>query len=241
MPTFPLGYFWHLSIFADRYHQLAMYRDEVIIPWPRLDGRAGADLCLDLSAPVRRPRLANRRLRFGLVFGLLALVIVVLPVAAKYRMSSVSDFVWLETAFTVLQYLIVSPLIAWASSVRLAAQRSRHSLIPARSQCPTTSNLPSACAQRCPAGRTSSKKMFGGYCWILNGNMFCGVEVGRFMFRVGKEREAKALERAGASPMDITGRPMAGFLWVSARHADGAALRSWIGLAEEYVGQLPPK
>ena len=85
------------------------------------------------------------------------------------------------------------------------------------------------------------KKMFGGYCWILNGNMFCGVEVGRFMFRVGKEREAKALERAGASPMDISRRPMAGFLWVSARHADGAAQRSWIGLAEEYVGQLPPK
>lgn len=30
MPTFPLGYFWHLSIFAERYHQLAMYRDDVL-------------------------------------------------------------------------------------------------------------------------------------------------------------------------------------------------------------------
>lgn len=23
------------------------------------------------------------------------------------------------------------------------------------------------------------RKMFGGYCWLLNGNMLCGVEVGR--------------------------------------------------------------
>ena len=35
--------------------------------------------------------------------------------------------------------------------------------------------------------------MFGGYCWMLNGNMLCGVEVGRFMFRVGKALEADAL------------------------------------------------
>ena len=48
------------------------------------------------------------------------------------------------------------------------------------------------------------KKMFGGYCWMLNGNMICGVEVGRFMFRVGKEQEAQALAQPGASPMDIT-------------------------------------
>jgi hypothetical protein len=55
------------------------------------------------------------------------------------------------------------------------------------------------------------KKMFGGYCWMLRGNMLCGVEVGRFMFRVGKELETEALQRSGASPMDITGRPMRGF------------------------------
>jgi hypothetical protein len=36
------------------------------------------------------------------------------------------------------------------------------------------------------------KKMFGGLCWMLNGNMLCGVESTRFMFRVGKDREADA-------------------------------------------------
>lgn len=85
------------------------------------------------------------------------------------------------------------------------------------------------------------KKMFGGYCWMLNGNMLCGVEVGRYMFRVGKELEAQALQRQGASPMDITGKPMKGFVWVMADHAEGKDLKEWIALAERYVGALPPK
>ena len=55
-------------------------------------------------------------------------------------------------------------------------------------------------------------KMFGGYCWMLKGNMLCGVEVGRNVFRVGKAQAAEALSRPGARPMDITGKPVAGFV-----------------------------
>ena len=87
----------------------------------------------------------------------------------------------------------------------------------------------------------TEKKMFGGYCWMLNGNMLCGVEVGRYMFRVGKDLEAEALARSGASPMDITGRPMRGFVWVAEKNADGADLKSWIDLAVKFVRSLPPK
>ena len=87
----------------------------------------------------------------------------------------------------------------------------------------------------------AEKKMFGGYCWMLNGNMLCGVEVGRFMFRVGKALEADALTRPGASPMDITGRPMKGFVWVRAEEAEGQALQAWIDLAARYVGAMPAK
>lgn len=85
------------------------------------------------------------------------------------------------------------------------------------------------------------KKMFGGYCWMLHGNMLCGVEVGRFMFRVGTAQEADALSRPGARPMDITGKPMKGFVWVDAAATAGAALDTWIDLAARYVGGLPPK
>ena len=85
------------------------------------------------------------------------------------------------------------------------------------------------------------KRMFGGYCWMLNGNMLCGVEVGRFMFRVGGELEARALALPGAAPMDITGKPMKGFVWVAADEATSTGLAFWIDLAAQYVGALPPK
>ncbi|MBL8347615.1 MAG: TfoX/Sxy family protein [Rubrivivax sp.] len=85
------------------------------------------------------------------------------------------------------------------------------------------------------------KKMFGGYCWMLHGHMLCGVEVGRFMFRVGKEQEAAALSRPGASVMDITGKPMKGFVWVDAGETVGDGLDTWIEMAARYVGGLPSK
>src|SRR5688572_3245908 len=85
------------------------------------------------------------------------------------------------------------------------------------------------------------RRMFGGFCWMLNGNMLCGVEVGRYMFRVGKDLDQEALSRPGAAPMDITGRPMKGFVWVREKNTVGRELESWIDLATRYVSGLPPK
>lgn len=87
----------------------------------------------------------------------------------------------------------------------------------------------------------SERKMFGGICWMLNGNMLCGVEVGRFMFRVGKDLKKEALARSGASPMAMGGRVMGGFVWVDADAAVEAGLGSWIDLAARFVATLPPK
>lgn len=87
----------------------------------------------------------------------------------------------------------------------------------------------------------SEKKMFGGICWVLDGILLCGVEVGRYMFRVGRNLEAEALARKGARPMDIAGRPMRGFVWVDEKNADGAELLWWIDLAARNARSLPPK
>jgi TfoX/Sxy family transcriptional regulator of competence genes len=87
----------------------------------------------------------------------------------------------------------------------------------------------------------SEKRMFGGICFLLHGNMLCGVETSRFMFRVGKAQQAKALAKPGASPMDFTGRPSGGMVWVEAEACEGRALSGWIRLAEDFVGQLPRK
>jgi TfoX/Sxy family transcriptional regulator of competence genes len=93
------------------------------------------------------------------------------------------------------------------------------------------------------AGRknVSEKRMFGGICFLMRGNMLCGTGKADFMFRVGKEQDAEALSRRGARPMDITGRVMKGFVWVAPSSCDARGLLRWIELAVRYVGALPPK
>ena len=86
----------------------------------------------------------------------------------------------------------------------------------------------------------SEKKMFGGICFFLNGNMYCGVEVGRYMFRVGKELEAKAVAQ-GAEVVAFNGRRMGGIVWVAAELCKGKAMKSWLKMAETFVAQLPAK
>jgi hypothetical protein len=116
VPTFPLGYFWHLTLFADQYHELAMYREQVIIPMGLASMLTQAVL-FAWAYPRLFGGLADWKrgaLAFGLFFGFLAWSLAVLPVAAKYRMTSVADFVVLESAFTFLQYLVVSPCVALA-------------------------------------------------------------------------------------------------------------------------------
>jgi TfoX/Sxy family transcriptional regulator of competence genes len=87
----------------------------------------------------------------------------------------------------------------------------------------------------------TEQRMFGGLCFLLRGNMLCGINGERLMFRVGKAQDAEALSRPGARPMDITGKVMAGFVFVDSRACDGRAIGRWIDLAEKYVGALPDK
>jgi len=117
VPTFPLGYFWHLVTFANQYHRLEMYRDDVLIPV----GLASMVIQALVFAwvyprlfPPARVSAARGATAFGCVFGFMAWSFAVLPVAAKYRMTSVQDFIVLETCFTALQFAVVSPLIAMA-------------------------------------------------------------------------------------------------------------------------------
>ena len=117
VPTFPLGYFWHLTTFRERYDQLRMYREQVIIPFGLASMVAQAVAFAWLYPRLfstSRDAWLQGAMSFGIVFGILAWSFTTLPVAAKYRMTSVRSFLLLESAFTVVQFLIVSPLIAWA-------------------------------------------------------------------------------------------------------------------------------
>lgn len=88
----------------------------------------------------------------------------------------------------------------------------------------------------------SEKRMFGGICFMLNGNMLCGVHKDGGMARVGKANEATALELDGIDPLSFTGRKMGGMVDISeAAIEDEKILRAVLSLAREFVESLPPK
>ncbi|MCI0330070.1 MAG: TfoX/Sxy family protein [candidate division Zixibacteria bacterium] len=92
------------------------------------------------------------------------------------------------------------------------------------------------------AGRKGfdEKKMFGGLCFMLQGKMICGVLKDDLVLRVGAENHKKALARPHVRPMDFTGHPLKGFVFVGpAGCRTEKSLSSWITGAVEYASTLP--
>ena len=81
----------------------------------------------------------------------------------------------------------------------------------------------------------TEKRMFGGLCFMVDNKMCIGVIKEDIMARVGPEVEQEALLKAGARPMDFTGRPMKGFVFISEDGFDlDDDLAWWIDLCLEY-------
>ena len=62
--------------------------------------------------------------------------------------------------------------------------------------------------------RISERKMFGGLCFLLQGKMCCGVLKDLLVVRIDPANSAALLKSPHVRPMDFTGRPMRGFLYV---------------------------
>ena len=87
----------------------------------------------------------------------------------------------------------------------------------------------------------TERKMFGGLAFMLDGHMCCGIVGDELMLRLGVDGADDALEHDHVRPMDFTGRPMAGMVFVSAERLHGTALRGWVRRAAAFVRTLPPK
>lgn len=88
----------------------------------------------------------------------------------------------------------------------------------------------------------TEQKMFGGICFMSRGNMVACASQRGLLVRVGKDAHASALARPHARVMEMRGRTMQGYVFVSAEgFAEDDDLRSWLALAERYVATLPPK
>jgi hypothetical protein len=86
------------------------------------------------------------------------------------------------------------------------------------------------------------KKMFGGICFLLRGNMACGIINEDFIVRVGSERCEASLKLPHTRKFDITGKPMKGWVMVSSEGYEADEdLFEWTQQGVLYALSLPPK
>jgi hypothetical protein len=113
LPLFPLAYFWHLKTFKATYDSLEVFRDNPIVPMGLASMLLqGAFFSWSFPKLFTSPNWSGNGLHFALVMGLLGWSFMVLPVAAKFRMASVSGFLAIETAFIAIQFLVTGFLLA---------------------------------------------------------------------------------------------------------------------------------
>ena len=118
VPTFALGFIWHLVLFQPYYDALAIYRPDIIIPFGFLSMVIQAAVFAWLYErvfEVRFGRLWTKAFAYGAVGAMLSWSFTTLAVAAKHVMASVPDYLLIETAFTIVQWTLVAPLTVLAS------------------------------------------------------------------------------------------------------------------------------
>jgi TfoX/Sxy family transcriptional regulator of competence genes len=86
------------------------------------------------------------------------------------------------------------------------------------------------------------KKMFGGIAYMFKNHMCVGVINDMLMVRVGPEQYEKALSEAHVRPMDFTGKPMKGYVYVEpVGFKTDKSLKKWVDKGVAFVKTLPAK
>lgn len=92
-----------------------------------------------------------------------------------------------------------------------------------------------------PPGLTE-KAMFGGWAYLLHGNLLAGARTGSLMLRVGPDNEAWALPIAGVTPVVMRGRRMKGYVRAAPEaYANDAVRQRLIDAALAFTRSLPKK
>lgn len=92
------------------------------------------------------------------------------------------------------------------------------------------------------AGDIIEKAMFGGVAYLVRGAMAVGVLGERLVVRATPDDAARWTAEPHVRPMDFTGRPMKGWLYVDAPAvATEAAMRTWVERSVGFVLANPAK
>ncbi|HET9934826.1 MAG TPA: hypothetical protein VFQ35_29175 [Polyangiaceae bacterium] len=112
VPTFALGFVWHLVAFKGYYEALAIYRKDVIIPFGFLSMSIQGVLFAWVYERLfsERSDLKSRVLGYAAFGAALSWSFTTIAVAAKNIMSSVPGYLLIESGFTLVQWLLVGPL-----------------------------------------------------------------------------------------------------------------------------------
>ena len=93
-----------------------------------------------------------------------------------------------------------------------------------------------------PRAGVIEKNMFGGIAFLINGNMCCGIWKNLLVIRLSSEEAAEALKKPYVRVMDLTGKPMKGWLFVEpAGTKKDSYLYGWIDQAVAFSLSLPKK
>lgn len=88
----------------------------------------------------------------------------------------------------------------------------------------------------------AEKKMFGGICFMLHGNMCGGVLREDLIVRVKLEKYDQAMKQPHTRAFDFTGKPMKGIVVVTPKgYRSEKAFKSWVALGAECARALPRK
>ena len=89
----------------------------------------------------------------------------------------------------------------------------------------------------------SSKRMFGGVCYLIRGNMAFGIYKDNIIVRLGSEDEARrAIASGEAFPFDITGRVMKGWVMIPKSQLNSPEqYKRWLDKGLAFAQSLPPK
>jgi TfoX/Sxy family transcriptional regulator of competence genes len=92
------------------------------------------------------------------------------------------------------------------------------------------------------APNVTEKKMFGGLCLMISGNMCCGIVDETLMARVGPDQYKDCLKIPHAREMDFTGKPLKGMIYVDPEGiAEDEELNAWVDRCTDFMKTLPPK
>ena len=88
---------------------------------------------------------------------------------------------------------------------------------------------------------TEEKKMIGGLCFMVDDKMCCGTHIDKksgntlLMARIGEDAYLQHFNEASCLPMDFTGRPMKGYVFVTSDGIDlDEDLEHWIQLCLDF-------